>query len=132
MNKVVFKNGIEKKYLWGLKVSIINNTNLNLSINSGKLLIKTKTNNIEVKILYIENYSETYGVGVRLIKDVPFNISSLTQVAKVAIFDLSEKLSQMLLYNLRLNENPNVEIILTDLDGNNYAQSIELKGALGN
>ena len=71
-------------------------------------------------------------MGVRLIKDVPFNISSLTQVAKVAIFDLSEKLSQMLLYNLRLNENPNVEIILTDLDGNNYAQSIELKGALEN
>ena len=132
MNKVLFKNGIEKKYFWGLKVSLINNTNLNLSINSGKLLIKTKTNNIEVKILYIENYSEIYGGSVRLIKDVPFNISGLTQVAKVAIFDLSEKLSQMLLYNLRLNENPNIEIILTDLDGNNYAQSIELKGALEN
>ena len=78
MQQVLFKNGIEKKYLWGLQVSIINNTNLNLSINSGKLLIKTKTNNIEIKILYIENCSEIYGASAKLIKDAPFNVPNLT------------------------------------------------------
>ena len=51
--KVVLKNGIERKNLWCLKIGLINNTNLNLSINSGKLLIKTKTSNVAVDILYL-------------------------------------------------------------------------------
>ena len=125
--KVTLKNGIEKKFLWGLKIGLINNTNMNLSIDSGKLLIKTKTYNISIEILFIENYSEWYTTSIMNIKDSPFSILRSTQSSKVIIFELSEKLEQIIKNNLRLNENPSIEIILTDLDGNNYINSTELK-----
>lgn len=125
--KVLLKNGIEKKYLWGLRIDVINNTKMNLSICNGKLLIKTKVSCLEVDILYMENYEETYNASIKKINDMPCNVSSFTQVVKILIFDLSEKLQQIIANNLRSNDNPNIEILLIDLDGNNYAESIELK-----
>lgn len=125
--KVTLKNGIERKNLWGLKIGLINNTNLNLSINSGKLLIKTKTSNVAVEILYIENYSESYSSSIKKIEDVPCIISSFTQLSKALVFELSEKFEQIIAYNLKLNDDPNIQVVLTDLDGNNYTKSIKLK-----
>ena len=125
--KVTLKNGIERKNLWCLKIGLINNTNLNLSINSGKLLIKTKTSNVAVDILYIENYSESYSSSIKKVEDVPCIISSFTQLSKALVFEMSEKFEQIIAYNLRLNDNPNIQVVLTDLDGNNYTKSIELK-----
>lgn len=125
--KVILKSGIEKQYFWGLKFNIVNNTNINLSINSGKLIIKTPTNNIEVKILYIENYSESYYLSLRKITDTPFYISNSTQLSKVLIFNLSEKLEQIIKNSLSQNSVLGVEIILIDLEYNIYKQSTELK-----
>ena len=125
--KVVLKNGIERKNLWCLKIGLINNTNLNLSINSGKLLIKTKTSNVAVDILYIENYSESYSSSIKKVEDAPCIISSFTQLSKALVFEMSEKFEQIIAHNLRLNDNPNIQVVLTDLDGNNYTKSIELK-----
>lgn len=125
--KVTLKNGIERKNLWCLKIGLINNTNLNLSINSGKLLIKTKTSNVAVDILYIENYSESYSSSIKKVEDVPCIISSFTQLSKALVFEMSEKFEQIIAHNLRLNDNPNIQVVLTDLDGNNYTKSIELK-----
>lgn len=125
--KVVLKNGIERKSLWGLKIGLINNTNLNLSINGGKLLIKTKTSTVVVDILYIENFCETYNSSIKKVEDAPCIISSFTQLSKALVFELSEKFEQIITHNLKLNDNPNIQIVLTDLDGNNYTKSIELK-----
>lgn len=125
--KVTLKNGIERKSLWCLKIGLINNTNLNLSINSGKLFIKTKTSTVAVDILYIENYSESYSFSIKRIEDLPCIISSFTQLSKALIFELSEKFEQIIGHNLRLNDNPNIQVVLSDLDGNNYTKSIELK-----
>ncbi len=125
--KVVLKNGIERKNLWGLKIGLINNTNLNLSINGGKLLIKTKTSTVVVDILYIENFCETYNSSIKKIEDAPCIISSFTQLSKALVFEMSEKFAQIIAHNLRLKDNPNIQVVLTDLDGNNYTKSIELK-----
>lgn len=125
--KITLKNGIERKCLWGIRTGIINNTNFNFSINCGKLLIKTKVNKIAVEILYIENNNVIYDAPIMRIKDIPCVVSSLTQLSKTLIFELSDKLEQIIMYNLKLNDNPNIEIVLTDLDGNNYTKSIELK-----
>ena len=125
--KVTLKNGVERKNLWCLKIGLINNTNLNLSINSGKLLIKTKTSNVAVDILYIENYSESYISSIKKVEDAPCIISSFTQLSKALVFEMSEKFEQIIAHNLRLNDNPNIQVVLTDLDGNNYTKSIELK-----
>ena len=113
--------------MWGLKIGLINNTNLNLSINSGKLLIKTKTSSVAVNIVYIENYSETYNSSIKKIEDTPCIISSFTQLSKALVFELSEKFEQIIVHNLRLKDNPNIQVVLTDLDGNNYTRSVELK-----
>lgn len=126
-HKVILKNGIEKKNLRGIKIGIINNTNLNLSINDAKLLIKTKTNSVSVEVLYIENYSECYTSSIKKIQDMPCIVSSLTQLSKTLVFELSEKFEQIIAHNLRLNDNPNIQVVLTDLDGNSYTKSIELK-----
>lgn len=125
--KVILKNGIEKKCFWGLKFNMVNNTNMNLAINDGKLTIKTTTNTIEVKILYIENYSENYNFFIKKISDTPFYISNSTQLSKVLIFELSEKLEQIIKHSLRQNSIPGIEILLTDIDGNIYMESTELK-----
>ena len=106
---------------------MVNNTNMNLAINDGKLTIKTTTNNIEVKILYIENYSENYNFFIKKISDTPFYISNSTQLSKVLIFELSEKLEQIIKHSLRQNSIPGIEILLTDIDGNIYMESTELK-----
>lgn len=125
--KATLKNGIVRKNLWCLKIGLINNTNLNLSINSGKLVIKTKTSNVAVDILYIENYSETYNSSIKKLEDAPCIISSFTQLSKALIFELSEKFEQIIAHNLRMNDTPNIQVVLTDLDGNSYTKSIELK-----
>ena len=126
--KVTLKNGVERKNLWALNLGIINNTNFNYSINSGKLLIKLKTNYfLVIDILYIEDQRETYNSSIKQIKVSPFSVSSLTQLSKVLIFELSEKLEQILINNLRINENPNIEIVLTDIEEKEHKKTIELK-----
>lgn len=125
--KVTLKNGVERKNLWALNLGIINNTNFNFSINNGKLLIKLKTNCFSVDILYIEDHRESYNTSIKHIKVNPLSVSSLTQLSKVLIFELSEKLEQILINYLRINENPNIEIVLTDIEEKEHKKTIELK-----
>lgn len=125
--KIKINRDLTPKYSFGLSLNIINNTTKNLAINYAEIIVGYEKNKISLNVDYIEEYEPEYKKKLVSIKEKPLYVPKESQINKVVIFDMSDKMRDIINTRFQSNENPQIVVRLVDLDGKTYEFEYELK-----
>lgn len=126
------RKGVETINVYGLMMSIINNTKINLAINDVEVTIKYATHCFCLKSEYVEDYSREYKMELLSLKTKALNIPRESQLSKVIILEISQKLIEIVNQRFKQNENAIITVSFSDVEGKKYKHSFELKSIKSN